>query len=152
MSDVYDAAGDEDECRLIASASSLDYWDQPDGPWRDGEDTNVCYRLGGRALARGEAPEFWLRRAVEGQHAGGYFRMALALLRRNGGTEFVGYLRAAQFRGHADAEPLLKTWALCRDGYIRGDEAERLLLEALPEAPHDPAFAAEVALLLARRL
>nr|WSW47031.1 hypothetical protein OG296_30230 [Streptomyces sp. NBC_01001] len=149
MSDTYD----EWECRRLAAACGMDYWDQPDGPWGNGETTNSFYRIGGRVLAsRDDDPEFWLRRAVEGQHTGGYFRMALASLRRDGGNEFVGYLRAAQFRGHADGEPLLKTWAFCRDEYIRGEAAERLLLEALPEAPHDPAFAAEVALLLARRL
>nr|WSW58443.1 hypothetical protein OG513_07540 [Streptomyces sp. NBC_00998] len=149
MSDTYD----EWECRRLAAACGMDYWDQPDGPWGNGSNTNSFYRIGGRALACGDDdPEFWLRHAVEGQHTGGYFRMALASLRRGGDTDFVGLLRAAQFRGHADAEPLLKAWALCRDGYIRVDEAETLLLESLPEAPHDPAFAAEVALLLARRL
>ncbi|MEV6684393.1 hypothetical protein AB0N28_03455 [Streptomyces sp. NPDC051130] len=149
MSDAYDSI----ECHGIASASNLDYWDQPLGPWGDGENTNSFYRMGGRALARNDDdPEFWLRRAVEGRHTGGYFRMALASLRRRGGIEFVGYMRAAQFSGHADAEPLLKAWALCREARIHGDEAERLLLDAVPGLPQDPAFAAEVALLLARRL
>ncbi|MFD8951951.1 IclR family transcriptional regulator C-terminal domain-containing protein [Streptomyces xanthophaeus] len=99
-----------------------DYWDRPDGDFgplagrygldRDGrERVNSLYRLGSKALARGElaVAADWLGEAAEAGHPGALFRMAVVTLRAGSdwADEARFLLAEAARHGHGDAHRLL---------------------------------------------
>ncbi|MFC9817895.1 IclR family transcriptional regulator C-terminal domain-containing protein [Streptomyces virginiae] len=98
-----------------------DVWDRPDGDFgpldhsyglsqEEREHANSMYRLGSKALARGDllpAADL-LGSAAEAGHPGGLFRMAALTRRAGGAVDDVRFLVAEAARhGHADAERLL---------------------------------------------
>ncbi|MEV8536716.1 IclR family transcriptional regulator C-terminal domain-containing protein [Streptomyces sp. NPDC051211] len=101
-----------------------DFWDRPDGDWGQPTDgcpqtqseershANSCYRLLSKALRRDEleAAANWLGDAVEHEHPGAVFRLAVVIHREYGkdGREDVHFLVAEAARlGHGDAQLLL---------------------------------------------
>ncbi|WP_329391379.1 hypothetical protein OG625_40325 (plasmid) [Streptomyces sp. NBC_01351] len=103
-----------------------DYWDRPEGNWgllvgpdalERREHANSCYRLGSKALRRGNGhlAVTWLKNACMEFHPGAAFRLAVALWREaydRGQAaavreEVLGVLAAAARFGHADARILL---------------------------------------------
>ncbi|MER7828064.1 IclR family transcriptional regulator C-terminal domain-containing protein [Streptomyces sp. NPDC096097] len=126
-------AGDT-TARLAALMSRLagpaDFWDRPDGSWAapsppggpgdrtrpDAADVNSAYRLGSKALRRGdvEAAERWLGRAAEHGHPGAVFRLAVLAARLGGPelhAEVTELVAAAAQLGHGDALALREDMA-----------------------------------------
>ncbi|MFF4427212.1 hypothetical protein ACFY04_41890 [Streptomyces sp. NPDC001549] len=102
-------------------AGPPDFWDRPDGDFgpltdshglsqEEREHANSMYRLGSKALSRGEllrAAE-WPGSAAEAGHPGALFRMAAVTARAGGPVEDVRFLVAEAARHkHGDAERLL---------------------------------------------
>ncbi|MFF2793139.1 IclR family transcriptional regulator C-terminal domain-containing protein [Streptomyces sp. NPDC058049] len=102
-------------------AGPPDVWDRPDGDFgpltasyglsqEEREHANSMYRLGSKALRRGEmlrAAE-WLGSAAEAGHPGALFRMAALTARTGGSVDDVRFLVAEAARHkHGDAERLL---------------------------------------------
>ncbi|ARE79443.1 hypothetical protein B6R96_36065 (plasmid) [Streptomyces sp. Sge12] len=102
-------------------AGPPDVWDRPDGDFgpldhsyglsqEDREHANSMYRLGSKALARGDLlpAANLLGSAAEAGHPGALFRMAALTTRAGGVVDDVRFLVAEAARhGHADAERLL---------------------------------------------
>ncbi|WP_030962603.1 hypothetical protein [Streptomyces sp. NRRL S-378] len=140
---------DQVACMTLAFTAGMDYWDQPDGPW--GEEANARYRLGGAALARyDESAASWLREAVDEEHPGAAFRMALWAFRQDYQDVGKVWLVRAADLGHGDATQLLDMHEDCEAAGIRGHRLVDFLLAAIDEDCQDLAFAPEVARLLAR--
>ncbi|MFE9637055.1 IclR family transcriptional regulator C-terminal domain-containing protein [Streptomyces sp. NPDC006463] len=120
--------------RLAALMSRLagpaDFWDRPDGSWAapsppdgpggrkrpDAADVNSAYRLGSKALRRGDAQaaEQWLGQAAEHGHPGAVFRLAVLTARLGGPelhTEVTQLVAAAAHLGHGDALALREDMA-----------------------------------------
>ncbi|MER6999335.1 IclR family transcriptional regulator C-terminal domain-containing protein [Streptomyces sp. NPDC000410] len=102
-----------------------DFWDRPRGDWGapptgDGEvwreeraHANSCYRLGSKALRRGElsAAADWLGRAGEQEHPGALFRLGVVMHRQcgdDGGEDVLFLVVEAARLGHGDARVLLE--------------------------------------------
>ncbi|WP_053687515.1 IclR family transcriptional regulator domain-containing protein [Streptomyces sp. IGB124] len=102
-------------------AGPKDVWDRPDGDFgplddsyglsqEEREHANSMYRLGSKALARGDLLRAanWLGSAAEAGHPGAMFRMAAVTSRAGGAVDDVRFLVAEAARhGHGDAERLL---------------------------------------------
>ncbi|WP_323145311.1 IclR family transcriptional regulator C-terminal domain-containing protein [Streptomyces sp. NBC_01565] len=96
------------EVLLAGSRGSADAWDRPEGDWGEGlsglaeeeaaarREANSCYRLGSKALLRGdlELAELWLRSAYAQDHPGAAFRLAVAVHRRGTRQEQGGHAEA----------------------------------------------------------
>ncbi|WP_329468421.1 IclR family transcriptional regulator domain-containing protein [Streptomyces sp. NBC_01431] len=107
---------------LLSEGKGADFWDRPRGDWgkpqvrrlaerEQRRHANSCYRLGSAALRTGdlELARNWLRRALEEQHPGAAFRLAVALWRSGPDLagEAVPALVSAARWGHGDAQVLL---------------------------------------------
>ncbi|MFD9724627.1 IclR family transcriptional regulator C-terminal domain-containing protein [Streptomyces sp. NPDC059072] len=102
----------------------FDYWDRPAGNWPSDPGAgstpdqarahaNACYRMGTKALRRGELQSAanWLSTAAEQDHPGALFRLAVAthrILGADGRDDVVFLLAAAAEAGHGDARPLMQ--------------------------------------------
>ncbi|MER6485678.1 hypothetical protein ABT264_19245 [Streptomyces virginiae] len=138
-----------DRVACMALAAGMDYWDQPDGPW--GAEANAQYRLGGAALARYDvSARGWLRSAVDDEHPGAAFRMALWAFREDYQDVGEAWLARAADLGHGDALNLIEMHDHCEYACIRGPRLADFLMAAVDEDCQDPAFAPEVARLFAR--
>ncbi|MER6314357.1 IclR family transcriptional regulator C-terminal domain-containing protein [Streptomyces sp. NPDC001581] len=110
---------------LLASLKTpSDFWDRPDGDWPGCGDgirgsgearahANACYRLGSRALRRGDLTKAanWLSTAAQHDHPGALFRLAVVVHRQLGpeGRADAQFLVAmAAEAGHGDARVLLE--------------------------------------------
>ncbi|MFC6137838.1 IclR family transcriptional regulator domain-containing protein [Streptomyces spororaveus] len=117
---------------LAALRGPIDFWDRPAGDWpgdpgADGTSdqarahANACYRLGTKALRRGELQSAanWLSTAAEQDHPGALFRLAVVthrLLGDEGLDDVLFLLAAAAEAGHGDARPLARLAAASGPG------------------------------------
>lgn len=103
-------------------AGPPDFWDRPDGDFgsltrlygldvEERERANSLYRLGSKALGRGELPAAadWLGEAASAGHPGALFRLALVVLRARAGSADDAWFLVdeAARHGHGDAKRLL---------------------------------------------
>ncbi|MGK5627858.1 IclR family transcriptional regulator domain-containing protein [Streptomyces sp. URMC 123] len=142
-----------------------DFWDRPEGDWGaplpDGDATagckearshaNSCYRLGSKALRRGElrAAAAWLGEAAAQEHPGAVFRLAVVVHRQCGAEErqAVALLVAeAAELGHGDAQALVRDLREVReareDRRVREDRRGQEAQE--PREAQDPEFVEEL--------
>ncbi|MBT2439968.1 hypothetical protein J7E93_07505 [Streptomyces sp. ISL-36] len=132
-------------------AGPPDFWDRPDGAFgpqthlydldaEGRERANSLYRLGSKALSRGELPTAadWLGEAASAGHPGALFRLALVALRANAiwADDAWFLIEEAAWHGHGDAERLLAA------------AAGRLPASGAPPQTEDPSFFEEVRRLL----
>ncbi|MET9959269.1 hypothetical protein ABZ128_09300 [Streptomyces sp. NPDC006326] len=143
-------AEEEDEAGALWRSVGWDVWGRPDGPWRGGVTSTSRYLMGGRFLASGRniEAESWLTRAAEAGHPGAFFRLALVCLRTGRPGEALEMLVDATDRGHKDADRILGAWDDCHEESVSADDGFEHVRDAVAE-PQDPAFAAEVAHLVA---
>ncbi|MEU7147006.1 hypothetical protein AB0B15_03040 [Streptomyces sp. NPDC045456] len=150
---------------ILALAQPQDHWDRPGGDWgghprrprsqvpRLRTDANSDYRIGSKALHRGEdiTAEALLYCGLAAQHPGAAFRLLVAVARRStaaqgrgrghllGMRALVRYLRRAAAWGHGDAQHLL-TWLDSRAAGRKGEAAQ----EPTAYVPEDKDFYTEV--------
>ena len=128
-------------------AGPRDFWDRPDGDFgslthlygldvEERERANSLYRLGSKALGRGElsAAADWLGEAASAGHPGALFRLALVVLRARTGWEDDAWFLVGEAarHGHGDAERLLAA------------AARRFPSTSAPAPPEDPSFFEEL--------
>ncbi|MEU7205360.1 hypothetical protein [Streptomyces sp. NPDC045470] len=159
--------------QLLAQAQPRDHWDRPGGDWEGHprqppllvcprrSDANSAYRIGSRALHRGEneTAESMLHCALEARHPGAAFRLLAAVARRStaahrqgrghllGMRAAVRYLRRAAVWGHGDARQLLDWLDSASAGPDRPEDGEAQ--DAVTGyTPQDPDFYSEIRLFL----
>ncbi|MDV5143172.1 IclR family transcriptional regulator C-terminal domain-containing protein [Streptomyces sp. SBC-4] len=128
-------------------AGPPDCWDRPDGDFgslthlydldvEERERANSLYRLGSKALGRGELPAAadWLGEAASAGHPGALFRLALVVLRASAEwTDDAWFLVGEAARhGHGDAKRLLAAATGCFPS------------SGAPARPEDPSFFEEL--------
>ncbi|WP_329625949.1 hypothetical protein OG357_38595 (plasmid) [Streptomyces sp. NBC_01255] len=128
-------------------AGPPDFWDRPDGDFgsltrlygldvEERERANSLYRLGSKALGRGELPAAadWLGEAASAGHPGALFRLALVVLRARAGSADDAWFLVdeAARHGHGDAKRLLAA------------AAGRFPSTSAPAPPEDPSFFEEL--------
>jgi DNA-binding IclR family transcriptional regulator len=116
----------KDGTSLTGLSGPRDYWDRPDGNWgllvgpdavNRRQHANSCYRLGTRALRRGDLHRAvnWLAQARSEKHPGATLRLALALWHlamathneTHAGPKVIDMVMDAARFGHGDAFSIL---------------------------------------------
>ncbi len=142
---------------LAALKTPSDFWDRPDGDWPGCGDSirgsrearahaNACYRMGSRALKRGELTQAanWLSTAAQHDHPGALFRLAVVVHRQleaEGRADVQFLVAAAAEAGHGDAQVLLEETGVRNSGPAAGSWSGRV---------QDEEFIAEVRTALCR--